>query len=91
MLIVSPSRGGLRLLVRPLGGLKGVTLLVVCSVCPLAVHTHWHCVHTSPALGSTGVALVQSSGMSLCTDLACCGVRAPSLCVSKALALLALG
>ena len=90
--MVSPSSGVLRvLIVRPLGGLEGITLLVVCSVCPLAVHTHWHYVHTSPALGSTGVALVQGGAMGLCTDLAGCGVGAPSLCVSKALAPLALG
>ena len=85
------SSGVLRLeVVRPLSSLEGVTLLVVCSVCPLADHTHWHCVHTSPALGSTGVALVQGGGIGLCTDLASCGVWAPSLCVSKALAPLAL-
>ena len=77
-------------MVRALGGLEGITLLVVCSVCPLAVHTDCHCVHTGPALGSTGVALVQGSRMSLCTDLACCGVGGPSLCVSKTLALLTL-
>ena len=59
-------------MVRSLGGLEDITLLVVCSMCPLALHTEWHCVHTSPALGSTGVALVQGGGMMLWTYL--CGV-----------------